>query len=147
MKHFLCVFLLVLLVSCKTSYRKIAVSSISENEKQRVYSFGQRIFETCKTGEFIQLSKKEVTDDLAKLSLEEMQKACDLLDKRNGKFIDMKLIEIIDDTFVGNCLIYRYKANFEKNDFLNEIRIWVNTDGKFSGIIFGEWKDEYLPYK
>jgi hypothetical protein len=147
MKHFLCVFLLVLLVSCKTSYRKIAVSSISENEKQRVYSFGQRIIETCKTREFIQLSKKEVTDGLAKLSLEEMQKACDVLDKRNGKFIDMELVEIIDDTFVGKSLIYRYKANFEKNDFLNEIRIWVNTDGKFSGIIFGEWKDEYLPYK
>ena len=102
MKHFLCVFLLVLLVSCKTSYRKIAVSSISENEKQRVYSFGQRIIETCKTREFIQLSKKEVTDGLAKLSLEEMQKACDVLDKRNGKF---------------------------------------------SGIIFREWKDDYIPYK
>ena len=147
MKYFLSVFLLILLVSCKISYRKIAVSSISENEKQRVYNFGKRILETCKTREFIQLSQKEVTPGLAKLSLEEMQKACDVLDKRNGKFIDMELVEIIDDTFVGKSLIYRYKANFEKNDFLNEIRIWVNTDGKFSGIIFGEWKDEYLPYK
>ena len=60
---------------------------------------------------------------------------------------DMELVEIIDDTFAGKNLIYRYKANFEKNDFLNEIRIWVNMDGKFSGIIFREWKDEYIPYK
>ena len=147
MKHLLGVFLLVLLVSCKTSYRKVAVNSVSENEKQRVYNFGKRILETCKTREFIQLSQKEVTPGLAKLSLEEMQKACNVLDERNGKSINMELIEIIDDTFAGKSLIYRYKANFEKNDFLNEIRIWVNTDGKFSGIIFGEWKDEYLPYK
>ena len=147
MKYFLSVFLLVLLVSCKTSYRKVAVNSVSENEKQRVYNFGKRILETCKTREFIQLSQKEVTPGLAKLSLEEMQKACDVLDKRNGKFIDMELVEIIDDTFAGRSLIYRYKANFEKNEFLNEIRIWVNTDGKFSGIIFKEWKDEYVPYK
>lgn len=147
MKHLLGVFLLVLLVSCKTSYRKVAVNSVSENEKQRVYNFGKRIIETCKTREFVQLSQKEVTAGLAKLSLEEMQKACDVLDERNGKFINMELIEIIDDTFAGKSLIYRYKANFEKNDFLNEIRIWVNTDGKFSGIIFREWKDEYIPYK
>ena len=147
MKHLLGVFLLVLLVSCKTSYRKVAVNSVSENEKQRVYNFGKRILETCKTREFVQLSQKEVTAGLAKLSLEEMQKACNVLDERNGKFINMELIEIIDDTFAGNSLIYRYKANFEKNDFLNEIRIWVNTDGKFSGIIFREWKDEYIPYK
>lgn len=147
MKHLLGVFLLVLLVSCKTSYRKVAVNSVSENEKQRVYNFGKRILETCKTREFVQLSQKEVTAGLAKLSLEEMQKACNVLDERNGKFINMELIEIIDDTFAGKSLIYRYKANFEKNDFLNEIRIWVNTDGKFSGIIFREWKDEYIPYK
>ena len=147
MKHLLGVFLLVLLVSCKTSYRKVAVNSVSENEKQRVYNFGKRILETCKTREFVQLSQKEVTAGLAKLSLEEMQKACNVLDERNGKFINMELIEIIDDTFAGKSLIYRYKANFEKNDFLNEIRIWVNTDGKFSGIIFKEWKDEYVPYK
>mgnify|MGYP006373532825 FL=1 len=147
MKHLLGVFLLVLLVSCKTSYRKVAVNSVSENEKQRVYNFGKRILETCKTREFVQLSQKEVTAGLAKLSLEEMQKACNVLDERNGKFINMELIEIIDDTFAGRSLIYRYKANFEKNDFLNEIRIWVNTDGKFSGIIFKEWKDEYVPYK
>ena len=120
MKHLLGVFLLVLLVSCKTSYRKVAVNSVSENEKQRVYNFGKRILETCKTREFVQLSQKEVTAGLAKLSLEEMQKACNVLDERNGKFINMELIEIIDDTFAGKSLIYRYKANFEKNEFLNE---------------------------
>ena len=76
-----------------------------------------------------------------------MQHACDVLDKRNGKFIDMKLIEVIDDTFTRGSKIYRYKANFERNDFVNEVRIWLNTDGKFAGIIWKEWKDEYIPYK
>ena len=136
-----------LLFSCKTTYRRVDVNSISETEKQKVYNFGKRIVETCKTRQFIQLSQREVTKSLSELSLAEMQHACDVLDKRNGKFIDMKLIEVIDDTFTGGSKIYRYKANFEKNDFVNEVRIWLNTDGKFAGIIWKEWKDDYIPYK
>lgn len=139
--------LFLLLSSFKTTYRRIDVNSISESEKQKVYNFGKRIIETCKTRQFIQLSQREVTKSLSELSLAEMQHACDVLDKRNGKFIDMKLIEVIDDTFTGGSKIYRYKANFEKNDFVNEVRIWLNTDGKFAGIIWKEWKDEYISYK
>ncbi|HQW68311.1 MAG TPA: hypothetical protein PLH25_01490 [Flavobacterium sp.] len=139
--------LFLLLSSCKTTYRRVDVNSISESEKQKVYNFGKRIVETCKTRQFIQLSQREVTKSLSELSLAEMQHACDVLDKRNGKFIDMKLIEVIDDTFTGGSKIYRYKANFEKNDFVNEVRIWLNTDGKFAGIIWKEWKDDYIPYK
>ena len=139
--------LFLLLSSCKTTYRRIDINSISETEKQKVYNFGKRIVETCKTRQFIQLSQREVTKSLSELSLAEMQHACDVLDKRNGKFIDMKLIEVIDDTFTRGSKIYRYKANFERNDFVNEVRIWLNTDGKFAGIIWKEWKDEYIPYK
>jgi len=142
----LSICILLLLVSCKTTYRRIEINSIAEKEKQKVYDFGKRIIETCKTRQFIQLSEREVTKGLATLSLEEMQHACDVLDKRNGKFIDMKLIEVIDDTFTGNSKVYRYKANFERNDFLVEARIWLGTNGKFQGIIWKEWQDEYTPY-
>lgn len=139
--------LLFLLVSCKTTYRRLDVSSISEKEKAKVYDFGKRLLETCKTSQFVQLSTREVTEGLSKLSLEEMQHACDALDKTNGKFIDMKLIEVIDDTFTSNSRVYRYKGNFERNDVVREIRIWLGTNGKFQGIIWKEWKDEYTPYK
>ena len=137
----------LLLVSCKTTYRTININSISEQEKQKVYNFGKRIAESCKTRQFIQISEKEATKNLAELSLEEMQHFCDVIDKRNGKFIDMKLIEVIDETFAGNSKVYRYKANFERNDFLVEVRIWLRTDGKFQGIIWKEWINEYIPYK
>lgn len=142
----LCICFL-LFVSCKTTYRRIDENSITEAEKQKVYNFGKRILESCKTRQFIQLSEREVTQGLAKLSLDEMQHACDVLDDRNGKFIDMTLIEVVDDTYVNNTKIYRYKANFERNDFVNEVRIWLKNDGKFAGIIWREWKDEYIPYK
>ncbi|ESU27638.1 hypothetical protein FSS13T_01060 [Flavobacterium saliperosum S13] len=59
----------------------------------------------------------------------------------------MTLIEVVDDTYVNNTKIYRYKANFERNDFVNEVRIWLKNDGKFAGIIWRECKDEYIPYK
>lgn len=139
--------LLFLFVSCKTTYRRISIDSISQNEKQKVYDFGKRVFESCKTRQFIQISDKEAIQSLAGLSLEEMQHVCDALDKTNGKFIDMKLIEVIDDTFISNTKIYRYKGNFERNDTVREIRIWLGAEGKFHGIIIKEWKDEYLPYK
>ena len=139
--------LLFLLISCKTTYRRAAIDSISAAEKQKVYNFGKKNIETCKTRQFIQLSQREVTKNLSELSLEEMQHFCDVIEKRNGKFIDMKLIEVIDDTYTSNSKIYRYKANFERNDFVNEVRIWLGTDGRFQGIIWKEWKDEYIPYK
>lgn len=123
------------------------MDSISEGEKLKVYNFGKRVFETCKTRQFIQLSEKEATKGLAALSLEEMQHVCDALDKTNGKFIDMQLIEVIDDTFISNSKIYRYKGNFERNETIREIRIWLGIEGKFHGIIIQEWKDEYTPYK
>lgn len=145
--RFLSFCFLILLVSCKTTYRRVSIDSISEAEKQKVYNFGKKLLETCKTRQFIQLSEKEVTQGLATLSLEEMQHACDVVDKRNGKFIDMELVEVIDDTFTNNCKVYRYKGNFERNEFVNEIRIWLGTNGKFQGIIWKEWKDEYTPYK
>ncbi|HOD11327.1 MAG TPA: hypothetical protein PKH91_11325, partial [Flavobacterium sp.] len=65
-----------LLFSCKTTYRRVDVNSISETEKQKVYNFGKRIVETCKTRQFIQLSQREVTKSLSELSLAEMQHAC-----------------------------------------------------------------------
>jgi hypothetical protein len=122
------------------------VSSLSEKEKAKVYDFGKRILETCKTRQFIQISEREATKNLAELSLEEMQHACDVVDKRNGKFIDMQLMEVIDDTYLHHSKIYRYKGNFEKNDYLVEIRIWLGTDGRFQGIVWGKWNDEYIPY-
>lgn len=122
------------------------MDSISAAEKQKVYNFGIKNIETCKTRQFIQLSQKEVTKGLSELSLEEMQHFCDVIAKRNGKFIDMALIEVIDDTYTGNSKIYRYKANFERNEFLNEVRIWLGTDGKFQGIIWKKWEDDYIPY-
>ncbi|CAM3757395.1 hypothetical protein FLGE108171_13805 [Flavobacterium gelidilacus] len=138
-------FLGLILNSCKASYPKYSMDAVSLAEKQRVYNFGEKIAKTCIAREFVQLSKQEVTQSLSELTLEEMQRSCDVLDKRNGKFIDMKLIEIIDDTFLRKNLIYRYKANFERNDYLNEIRIWVKTDGKFAGIIYRKWNDNFIP--
>jgi hypothetical protein len=139
--------LLLLLVSCKTTYPRLDTNSISEKEKAKVYDFGKRLLETCKTRQFVQLSEREVNKGLATLSLEEMQYACDALDKTNGKFIDMKLVEVIDDTYIHGSKIYRYKGNFERNDVVREIRIWLGTDGKFQGIIWKEWIDDYTPYK
>ena len=139
--------LFILLVSCKTTYRKIDVNSISENEKQKVYDFGKGLLETCITRHFVQLSNRDVTEGLSHLSIEEMQNACDALDKTNGKFIDMKLVEVIDDTYLHNSKVYRYKGNFERNDVVREIRIWLGNNEKFQGIIWKEWQDEYLPYK
>ena len=139
--------LLLLLVSCKTTYPRLNINSISEKEKAKVYDFGKRLLETCKTRQFVQLSEREVNKGLATLSLEEMQHACDAIGKTNGKFIDMKLVEVIDDTYTHNSKIYRYKGNFQRNDVVREIRIWLGTDGKFQGIIWKEWQDEYTPYK
>ena len=137
----------LILNSCKTSYPRYSMDAVSETEKQRVYNFGERILKSCITREFVQLSEKEVTKGLAKLSLDQMQKTCDYFDNVHGKYIDMELIEIIDNSYTDNNLLYRYKANYEKNVPVKEIRIWVQKNGKFSGIVYQDWKDEYIHSK
>ena len=145
MKNIFLLVFVALLTSCKTTYPKLSLDAVSEKEKQRVYDFGEKILKSCITREFVQLSEKEVTKGLAELSLDQMQKTCDYFDNVHGKFIDMELIEIIDNTYTDNNLVYRYKANYEKNNPLKEIRIWVQKNGKFSGIVYQDWKDEYIP--
>lgn len=143
--RFLLLIPFLLIFGCKPAYNRINLDFISETEKQRVNDFGVRNLKSCITREFIQLNRKEATEELVTgITLEDMQNTCNVLDQRNGKFIDMKLIEIIDN-YNTNSKIYRFKANFQKNDFLNEVRIWVEKNGKFSGFVIREWKDAYIP--
>jgi hypothetical protein len=135
------------LVSCKATYRRIDINSIPEEEKTKVYNFGMQVLKSCKTRQFIQLSGRKVTKNLENLSVQEMQYVCDVLDKTNGKIIDMKLVEVIEENATSNSKIYRYKGNFERNDVVREIRIWLGTDEKFQGIICKTWKDGYEAYK
>ncbi len=103
---------------------------------------------SCKTRQFVPLSEKEVgKNGLVALTSDKVLSACDVLDKTNGNLIDMKLIEVIDDTSTSNSKIFRYKANFERNEIVREIRIWLGTDGKFQGIICETWQNKYEPYR
>ena len=126
---------------------RIIMENASQPDPQSVGTFAaklnQVLFFDGRDIYFYDVISGEVKESL---SLEEMQYACDVVDKRNGKFIDMKLMEVIDDTFMHGVKIYRHKANFERNDYLVEVRIWLRTDGKFEGIIWQEWHDAYVPY-
>lgn len=150
--RFLSFILLVLMLSCKSatstaSFSKIDINSISKEEKQKVYEYGKKAIENCLSkNPGGPESRKSVKQ--AEVPLDTNASNCDLI-KKSGKFADMDLIEIIEDTndkgFVGK--IYRYKARFQKKEFVNEIRIWLRKDGKFNGVIWQEWKDEYVPYQ
>lgn len=135
--------LMIIFVGCKPTYPRIPIGAVPLAEQQRVYNFGKRQLESCITRQFIQISKKEAHEALAGVTLEEMQLMCDVLDEQNGKFIDMELIEIIDESRITNSRAYRYKTNFERNEVINEVRIWTTPTGKFLGFIVRKWSDDY----
>lgn len=145
--RFLGFFLLLVLFSCKTAiapagYDKIDLETISDKEKQDVYSYGKKMIESCNAKKYIPLKgrKSGMTED----SENDWQKSCEELNKRNGKFIDMQLVEVIGNKELGNK-VYRYIGKFERNDSPTEIRIWGGKEGKYQGIVWQEWKDDYIP--
>ena len=126
----------------KSRYEKIDLKLVNYQKLTKAYSLGKRLLETCNTSKFKVFTKEEATDKVIKnATVEKISKTCQKILIRNGKFIDLDLIEVTQDNETDD-LSFRYKIVYEKKYFERELYIIINSDGKVSGM-----KTKELPKK
>jgi hypothetical protein len=160
MKKIVYILLLLLLASCKskqpstaevkknesvevtTRFEKINLKEVNNQKLTRAYNLGKRLLETCNTSRFKVFSKEEATDKVIQnATVEKITKTCQKILMRNGKFIDLNLIDVTQDNETED-LFFRYKIEYEKKYFERELYITINSEGKVS-----EMKTKELPKK
>ena len=160
MKKISCLLLLVLIISCKSKhpnlsknetseiievksrFEKINLKEVNSRKLTRAYNLGKRLLETCNTSRFKVFSKEEATDKVIQnATIEKISKTCQKILMRNGKFIDLNLIEVTQDNETED-LFFRYKIEYEKKYFERELYVTINSEGKVS-----EMKTKELPKK
>ena len=160
MKKLVYILLLILLASCKskqpntsevmknesvevtTRFKKINLKEVNNQKLTSAYNLGKRLLETCNTSRFKVFSKEEATDKVIQnATVEKITKTCQKILMRNGKFIDLNLIDVTQDNETED-LFFRYKIEYEKKYFERELYITINSEGKVS-----EMKTKELPKK
>ena len=160
MKKLVYILLLILIASCKskqpsiaevkknesvevtTRFEKINLKEVNNQKLTRAYNLGKRLLETCNTSRFKVFSKEEATDKVIQnATVEKITKTCQKILMRNGKFIDLNLIDVTQDNETED-LFFRYKIEYEKKYFERELYITINSEGKVS-----EMKTKELPKK
>ncbi|WP_396146989.1 hypothetical protein [Flavobacterium sp.] len=160
MKKLVYILLLILLASCKskqpsiaevkknesvevtTHFEKINLKEVNNQKLTKAYNLGKRLLETCNTSRFKVFSKEEATDKVIQnTTVEKITKTCQKILMRNGKFIDLNLIDVTQDNETED-LFFRYKIEYEKKYFERELYITINSEGKVS-----EMKTKELPKK
>jgi len=148
MKKILRLLTLLVLVSCKSKqpttietvpeskvrFVKINFNEVALAKKNRAFDLGKRLLETCNTSRFKTFSSEEATAKVIQnATVENISKTCQKILHRNGKFIDLELIEIIQDT-ESDDLLFKFKIEYEKKYFQRQLNVTVNSEGKVSAI-------------
>lgn len=155
MKKISIFLILLLIVSCKSKtpntipnktaeikkevieYKRfvpITAANVTVIKKNRAYELGTRLLETCNTSRFKSFNSQEATESVIKnATVDKITKTCQKINSRNGKFIDLTLLEIIQDNETGD-FIFRYYIQYQKKYYNRELKIIVNKDNKVSSI-------------
>jgi hypothetical protein len=116
--------------------------NVAAFKKDRAYNLGKRLLESCNTSHFKTYSTNEATDKVIKnATVEKISKICQKMILRNGKFIDIKLIEVIHDA-VDDSYEFKYAIIYDKKYFQRELIVSMNAEDKVSAI-----KTKELPTK
>jgi hypothetical protein len=146
-KSLLFIISILLLVSCKSKtpnltaeelkkerYETVSISEVNLVKKDRAYDIGKRLLETCNTSRFKTFTTAEATEKVIKnATAEKITKTCQKMIHRNGKFIDLNLIEIIHDNETDEY-VFKYDIEYEKKYFKREMKVTVDAQNKVSAI-------------
>ena len=113
---------------------KVAFSNVILLKKNRAYELGKRLLETCNTSRFKNFTRTEATDKVIKnATVDKITKTCQKMLHRNGKFIDLELIDITHN-YETDDYIFRYDIKYEKKYFKRELTVTIDTEDKVSAI-------------
>ncbi|MFC4818639.1 hypothetical protein [Flavobacterium sp. GCM10023249] len=149
MKYKFALFMLLLVISCKTGKTSntaviVESSKVEAIKKNRAFDLGTRLLESCNTSRFKPFSKEEATEKVIEnATLDKISATCKKIRQRNGKFNFIKLIDI---TYIKSSddYIFRYKIDYEKKYFMRELSVTINKENKVSAISTKEIKPKPL---
>lgn len=137
---------IVLLVSCKSKtpksaeeikkarFETVLFENVNSVKKDRAYNLGKRLLETCNTSRFKAFSPTEATEKVIKnATVENITKTCQKMIHRNGKFVDLSLIEVTHDKETDDY-VFRYDIKYEKKYFKRELKVTIDAQNKVSAI-------------
>lgn len=148
MRKILLLLCLSLLFSCKSKKNSnstvdkvpekltnlVKPEEVEAIKKDRAYEVGTRLLESCNTSKFKNYSATEATDKVRQnATREKISAICKKINQRNGRFIDIKLIDITQNKKT-NELIFRYNISYEKKLYKRELFVTVNSDNKVSAL-------------
>lgn len=107
---------------------------LKTNQLKIAENLGSRLLGMCNNYKFKKFNSAEATDKvIGNIDLAKMTKTCQKIFFRNGKFIDLELIEIKLDNQTGE-IGFRFDIIYEKNFFKRELKLILNSDNKLSFI-------------
>ncbi len=112
---------------------------------QKATEFAKSQFESCKTQNYIPITK-DIADPwlVRNLTVEVTKNSCAEINEKYGDLIELKIEQTL---LYKKNYIYRFKAKYSKNDEYREIRVYSNLDHKFTGLIFKRlWADKYAEF-
>jgi len=127
---------------------KIAIDTVDKSVKELAYNFAYGTFANCESYEFPELTAENATEYLInfwKKEKNQVIETCNRCNSEYGKLLKLNLSEVLYDKYENK--FFRYKAKYSKTENTAEIRIYVNSENKLSGIIIKElWTDKYLEF-
>ena len=149
MKKLIVVLILIFAFSCKSKMSKntsnsskssterfqiVKVEEVDSQKKEKSYNLGKRLLEACNTSKFKPFTTDEATEKvITNATSEKITATCKKINLRNGKFIELDLIEVTLDKDADEY-IFRYDIKYEKTYFKRELMVTLNAEEKVSAI-------------
>lgn len=148
---------ILFLASCKTQKSTITKADTEKStavivkpeavevlKKNRAYELGKRVMEACNTSRFKAFTTAEATPKvIANATAEKISATCQKIILRNGRFIDLKLVDIIHNEITDEY-IFRYDIQYEKPMFKRELKVTIDAENKVSALATKEIKNKPL---
>ena len=107
---------------------------LKSNQLKIAETLGGRLLGMCNNFKFKKFNSQEATQKVINnIDLEKMTKTCQKIFFRNGKYINLELIEIRQDNLTGE-IGFRFNIVYEKNFFKRELKLILNQENKLSFI-------------
>ncbi len=135
----------VVFLSCSSKKEYSIPEKLDPIHIQKATEFAKSQFESCKTRNYIPITK-DIADPwlVRNLTVDVIKESCKEINEKYGDLVDLK----IEQTLIyKKNYIYRFKAKYSKVNDYCEIRVSSNLDHKFTGLIFKKlWTDAYTKF-
>lgn len=102
-----------------------------------------KTYNSCKKEEMFLHTKENTTQESIDAGMRELNlEECDSIKQKNGDFKNLRFVELLKDDYFTR--VYRFKLNFDNLEQDSEIRIYCDSEDKYTGIfVVDEWFDKY----